>query len=201
VIFLLSHFSWDTRFTTCTSSRLREETVYSRTKYEWLSQKPRFEFWVFCLFCFVLFCLLLLLLFQTLCPNMVTAKHWTYHKVSKWKVRERTEGAEGICNPKGGTTITTNQTPKGSHGLNHQPRSTRGGTHSSSHICSRGWTRGGSMGEEALGPMKARWPNLGEWKAGRGDGWVGGHTPSQRQEEGVSGWEIWKADNTWNVNK
>jgi hypothetical protein len=38
-------------------------------------------------------------------------------------VRERTEGAEGVCSPIGGTTISTNQNPQSSQGLNHQPKS------------------------------------------------------------------------------
>jgi hypothetical protein len=40
-----------------------------------------------------------------------------------------------LFNPIGRTTISTNQN---SQGLNHQPRSTHGGTHGSSPICSRG---------------------------------------------------------------
>jgi hypothetical protein len=50
------------------------------------------------------------------------------------------------------TAISTNQSSKG---LNPQPRSTHGGTHGSSCICSRGWPCWASMGEEALGPMEA----------------------------------------------
>jgi hypothetical protein len=34
-------------------------------------------------------------------------------------VRERSEGAEGVCNPIGRTTISTNQTPQSAQGLNH----------------------------------------------------------------------------------
>jgi hypothetical protein len=41
-----------------------------------------------------------------------------------------------ICNPIGRTTMSTNQ---GSHCLNYQPRSTHGGTHGFSNICSIGW--------------------------------------------------------------
>jgi hypothetical protein len=62
-------------------------------------------------------------------------------------------------------TIWTNQThtPQGSLGLNHQPRSTYVGTHGSSCICSRGWWPYlTSMGGEALGPMKAWYPSVGE---------------------------------------
>jgi hypothetical protein len=43
-----------------------------------------------------------------------------------------------------------------------QPKSTHGGTHGSSHIHSRGWPCGTSVGGEALGPVKARCPSVGE---------------------------------------
>jgi hypothetical protein len=41
-----------------------------------------------------------------------------------------------------------------SQGLNYQPKSTHGGTHGSSYICSRGWPYLASMGREALGPVE-----------------------------------------------
>jgi hypothetical protein len=41
---------------------------------------------------------------------MLTANHWTEHGVPNIRVRERTEGVEGVCNPIGRTT-STNQTP------------------------------------------------------------------------------------------
>jgi hypothetical protein len=41
---------------------------------------------------------------------MLTANHWTKHGVPNKGVRERTEGVEGVCNPTGRTTISTNQT-------------------------------------------------------------------------------------------
>jgi hypothetical protein len=39
---------------------------------------------------------------------MLTANHWTEHRDPNGGVRERTEGAEGVCNPIGRTTISTN---------------------------------------------------------------------------------------------
>jgi hypothetical protein len=54
-------------------------------------------------------------------------------------LRGRTEGAEGVCNPIGRTTISTNQTHHSSQGLNHQLNVIHGATHSSSLTCSRGW--------------------------------------------------------------
>jgi hypothetical protein len=83
--------------------------------------------------------------------QMLRANHWTYHGVLNGGVRERTEEAKGVCNPIGRTTSTNLR----SQGLNHQPRSTHGGPHDSSHICSREWSCQASMGEEALGPVKA----------------------------------------------
>ncbi|KRY62113.1 hypothetical protein T4D_14112 [Trichinella pseudospiralis] len=51
---------------------------------------------------------------------------------------------------------------KSSLGLNHQSKKTHGGTHGSSGICSRGWLSWSSMGGEALGPVKALCPCIGE---------------------------------------
>jgi hypothetical protein len=42
---------------------------------------------------------------------MLAANHWTYHGVHNEGVREKTEGAEGVCNSIGRTIISTNQTP------------------------------------------------------------------------------------------
>jgi hypothetical protein len=54
-----------------------------------------------------------------------------------------------------------------SQGINHQPRSTHGGIHDSSLICSRGWTCRASVREEDLGPVKARCSRV-EWMGGWG---------------------------------
>jgi hypothetical protein len=43
---------------------------------------------------------------------MYTVKHWTEHGDPKGEVRARTEGAEGVYNLIGRTTISINQTPK-----------------------------------------------------------------------------------------
>jgi hypothetical protein len=50
---------------------------------------------------------------------MLTAKH---HECER--VRRRNEGAEGVCNPIGRTTLSTNQTLQSFQGLNHQPKNT-----------------------------------------------------------------------------
>jgi hypothetical protein len=42
---------------------------------------------------------------------MLTVNHWTEHRDANGGAKERTEGAEGVCNPIG-RKIATNQTPK-----------------------------------------------------------------------------------------
>jgi hypothetical protein len=46
--------------------------------------------------------------------------------------------------------------------LNHQLKSTHGGTHGSSHICSRGLPYLASMGGEVLCLVEAQCPSIGE---------------------------------------
>jgi hypothetical protein len=36
---------------------------------------------------------------------MLSASHWTKHKVPNGGTRERTQGAKGVCNPIKGTAI------------------------------------------------------------------------------------------------
>jgi len=43
--------------------------------------------------------------------RMVAVNHWTEQRNPIGEVREKTEGAEGVCNPIGRTTISTKQTP------------------------------------------------------------------------------------------
>jgi hypothetical protein len=52
---------------------------------------------------------------------MLTANHWTEHGVPNRGVRERTEGVEGVCNPIGRTTVSTNQTPSPSRAPGPKP--------------------------------------------------------------------------------
>jgi hypothetical protein len=44
--------------------------------------------------------------------KMLVANHQTEQRVSNGGVRERTEGAKGVCNQIGITTISTNQFPR-----------------------------------------------------------------------------------------
>jgi hypothetical protein len=41
---------------------------------------------------------------------MLAANHWTDYGVTSGRVREKTEGAEGVCNPIGRIAISTIQT-------------------------------------------------------------------------------------------
>jgi hypothetical protein len=84
--------------------------------------------------------------------QILTANPWTKPGNPNGRVKGRTEGAEGVCNPIGRTTISTNQTPQSSQGLNHQPKSIHGLVHDSSYICSRELPY---QGGEALGPLEA----------------------------------------------
>jgi hypothetical protein len=54
-----------------------------------------------------------------------TAKHWPERREPNGEVRARTIGAEGVFSPIGITTVSTNQTPQSSQGLNHQPKNTQ----------------------------------------------------------------------------
>ena len=102
---------------------------------------------------------------------MLIATHCTEHGVPKGGVRERTEGDEGVFNPIERKTISTNQSPQSSQGLNPQPKSTHGGTHGSIHICSRGWPSWTSMGGKHLGPVKAGCSSV--WECQEGEVGVG----------------------------
>jgi hypothetical protein len=94
--------------------------------------------------------------------RMLTANHWIEHRDSSGGVRERNEGAEGVCKPIERITISTNQTPQSPQGLNNQPKNTHGGIYGSSCIGSRGWPYLTSMGGEDLAPVKAQCPSVGE---------------------------------------
>jgi hypothetical protein len=112
---------------------------------------------------------------------MLAANHWTEHIIPNRRVREGTEGVEGVCNPIGRTTISTNQTPQNSQGLSHQQR----GTHGSSCICHT------SMEEEVLGPMKAQYMPQCRGIEGRQMGVgerVEEHPHRSRAREDVIGW-------------
>jgi hypothetical protein len=93
---------------------------------------------------------------------LLTAIHWTEHRVPNGGARERTQGAEEVCSPIGWTTISTKQYLQSSRGLNHQQRSTQGGNQGfSCIICSRGWPCGTTMSGEALWECQDREAGMG----------------------------------------
>ena len=94
--------------------------------------------------------------------RMLAVNHWTDHGDLKERTRERTEGAERVCNLIGGTTLPPNQILQNSQGLKRQPLNTHGENHGSSYICSRGWHCLASMWEEAFGPVKVPFPSVEE---------------------------------------
>jgi hypothetical protein len=98
---------------------------------------------------------------------------------------ERTKGTEGDCNPIGITTISNNQSFQG---LNHQGVYLAGPIAPTVYVAENGQSCQASMGDEALDPMKAPCPSVGECKdreAGIG-GWVGIHPHrSRRRENGI----------------
>jgi hypothetical protein len=53
---------------------------------------------------------------------MLTANHWTEHNVPDGGIKERTEGDEGVCNPKGRTRISTRETPRAPRDLTTNQR-------------------------------------------------------------------------------
>jgi hypothetical protein len=87
--------------------------------------------------------------------------------------RKVLKGTEGIFNPIGRTTISTNHAFQNSQGLNYQSEYT-GAIHGTSHICSRGCPCSVSMGGEVLGPGKCLMPKCRRIPGRRGgSAWVG----------------------------
>jgi hypothetical protein len=70
-----------------------------------------------------------------------------------------------------------------------------GVAHGSSYICSRGWPCWASMGGEALGPVKAQCPSVGECQGGEvGVGeWLEEHPHRRRGREDGTG-SFWGRD-------
>ena len=79
-------------------------------------------------------------------PMEMLAKHW-----SRWN---------GLQPHKKNNIVQPD--PKSFQGQNHHPKSTHGVNHCSRCICNTGWSCWASMRGEALGPMKAQCPSVGE---------------------------------------
>jgi hypothetical protein len=132
---------------------------------------------------------------------MLTANHWT-----EWRSQRKDwRSWRGLQHHRKNNNINQPE-PQSSQRLNLQPKSTHGGTHGSSHICSRVWSCQASLGWEALGPVEAPYPRVGECQrgeAGVGD-LVGKHPHRSRGErtyQGASEGENRKGYNIWSVNK
>ena len=93
---------------------------------------------------------------------MLSANHWSEHKVPNWGARERTKGAEGACSNIGGTIIWTSQYPQSSQGLN-QRLHMEGPMVPAAYVAKDALVAlVASMGGEALGPEKAWCPSVGK---------------------------------------
>ena len=80
---------------------------------------------------------------------MLTVIYRMEHRAPNEEARKSAQGAKGVCNPIGRSTIWTNQYPPLRAPV-------------SSCICSRGWPSQQSMGREALGLGKTICPSTGE---------------------------------------
>jgi hypothetical protein len=90
---------------------------------------------------------------------MLTVSYWMDHRAPNGGARESTQGAKGICNPIGGTTIWTNQYP---------------GARDSSCICIKRWPNRPSLEREAHWSCKLYMPQYrGTPGPKSGSGWVG----------------------------
>ena len=93
----------------------------------------------------------------------------------------------GFSVPWGGGSINVNCSDSWhSRELDHQPKSTHGGTHGSSCRCGRGWPFWISAGGEALGPGQVPCPSVGEGQGGNSSVRSGGALI----EAGGWGWDM-----------
>jgi hypothetical protein len=128
---------------------------------------------------------------------MLTAIHWTEHRVPNEKVRKSTQG---VCNLIWGTTLWTNHSSQSSQGINHQPKNTHGGTHGSSYIHNKRWPSQSSMWGEILGLVKVLCQSVGECQ---GEEAGVDRLVSRVRGEAIGGLgkENQERHNIWNVNK
>jgi len=109
---------------------------------------------------------------------LTRANHLTENGVPNGGARERTEGAEGVCNSIGRATKSINQR------LNHQPKNMHmeGPMAPIAYVAEDGPCRA-SVGGEDLGPVKAPCPSEGTVRARRWEGiggWLGEHPHRSR---------------------
>ena len=118
---------------------------------------------------------------------MPSANHWTEHKVPNGGARER---AKRSLQP-----LWRNNNMKQPVPL--EPKSTHGGTHGSSFICSRGWLlwrRGPLFWEGSLSQYR------GMLEEGSRSGWVGEQGDVVWDRE-IFGGETRNGDKIWNINE
>ena len=84
---------------------------------------------------------------------MLTVSYWMDHWAPNGGARESTQGAKGICNPIGGTTLWTNQYPRALD---------------SNCICIKRWPSQPSLEREALWTCKLYMPLTGEHQVQKG---------------------------------
>lgn len=122
--------------------------------------------------------------------QMLSASHWIENWDLNGGVSERTEVIEGMFNPIGRTTVSTNQIPQSFQGLKHQVKSTHGTTPgSSSSMCSRRWALLGINGRRDPWSCEGSMTSVGECQGREAGGsvWVCGSSPSWRQ--GLRRWD------------
>jgi hypothetical protein len=91
---------------------------------------------------------------------ILTTNHWTPME----ELENGLEDLKGFATSHEELLNQPTRPLKSSHGLKNQPRSTHGGTHGSSYICSKGWPCWASMGREAIGLVKDQFPRVGEFE-------------------------------------
>jgi hypothetical protein len=84
---------------------------------------------------------------------MLSSNHWTVYWVPSGGARERSQGAQGVCSPIGGTTIWTNHYPQNAQGVNNQRVHMVGLMAPASYIAEHGLV-GHQWEEMLLGPVK-----------------------------------------------
>jgi hypothetical protein len=89
---------------------------------------------------------------------MLTVSYWMDHRAPNGGARESTQGAKGICNPIGGTTLRTNQYP---------------GALDSSCICIKKWPSRPSLEREAHWTRKLYMPQYRGTPGPKKWEWVG----------------------------
>jgi hypothetical protein len=115
-------------------------------------------------------------IFERICQSMTNTEANAWSQLLDWtrgpqwrSYKKSLPHSWRHLQPIGQTTISTNQTCQSSQRLNHQPKSTHGGIHGSSHTCSRGCLYQASMGGESLGLVKV-WFFCVEEREGREEG-------------------------------